>query len=115
MSVRSLVAALDGFGMQFAVDFSAPRGLTGTVGRRQFRPTQVLIDHRQLGVQVVVAHYIGGDFDKPQALASFEPMHASDDLPTIPGNTHTDGVDQPDIGDALGQTDPGPAGTKLSA
>lgn len=74
LSRRSaLVAAMSRLGVQFLVDRLPPRRLPSPVGRRQFRPHQVLVDHREFGVEVVGVVDDGLDIDEAEAFAGDGP------------------------------------------
>jgi hypothetical protein len=80
--------------MQFEVDRLATRCLPRSVGRRQFHPAEVLVDHRQFGVQVVT-HHVADDLSQTERFRCCQSMSAGYQLVARRGFPHADRIDQP--------------------
>ncbi len=95
---------LGGLWVKGQVDRLAPRRLLRTLCRRKLRPHQVLIDHRQLGVQIVVIRDDGGDFPPAIEFGCLQAVGAGDDLElAVTDVADPDRVDEPDLVHALSQ------------
>ncbi len=69
--------------VQFEIDRLAACRLLCPVGRGEFGAAQVLIDHRQFGVQIAIRHHDCGDVSEAELLDGGEAVCPGDDLLTL--------------------------------
>jgi hypothetical protein len=72
----SLEGLVPGLRVQLFIYFLPARCLCGPLGRRKIGSAQVLVDHRKLGMEVIVLHDAAGHINKTESPGRLKPMMA---------------------------------------